>query len=188
MFVIVECSIYRNNNIWTVKIFASYSGSGCRQVVSQVLRLSRSYIYATSARSDSLGISYIRSWPDTACWWTSWLACTKLSKDVEHTRYPVCDACVYRAKNSVDQWEGAGLSPLDVEGNKDKGMMFYCYFGNCRMLAYKIWACEVCITWRKLFVVCKIQCKSPSRRPDGLRRNSSPNSVFAYLTKTTRCR
>ena len=41
-------------------------------------------------------------------------------------------------------------------------------FGNCRRLAYKILAYELCIICSKLIAACKIHCKSPSRRPDGL--------------------
>ena len=41
-------------------------------------------------------------------------------------------------------------------------------FSNYQRLAYKISAYEMCIICPKLFVACKIHCKSPSRRPDGL--------------------
>ena len=51
---------------------------------------------------------------------------------------------------------------------KGKCTLFYSCFGNYRRLAYKISAYEVCIICPKLFVACKIHCKSPSRRPDGL--------------------
>ena len=51
---------------------------------------------------------------------------------------------------------------------KGKCTLFYSCFGNYRKLAYKISACEVCIICSKFFVACKIHCKSPSRRPDGL--------------------
>ena len=57
---------------------------------------------------------------------------------------------------------------MDVERNKGKWTLFYSYFGYWRKLAYEISACEVYIIWRKLIAACKIQCKSPSRRPDGL--------------------
>ena len=36
------------------------------------------------------------------------------------------------------------------------------------MLANKIFACELCVIWRKPIAVCKVQCKSPSHRPAGL--------------------
>ena len=52
---------------------------------------------------------------------------------------------------------------------KGKCKPFYSCFGNCRILAYKISAYEVCIIFfPKLIAACKIHCKSPSRRPDGL--------------------
>ena len=51
---------------------------------------------------------------------------------------------------------------------KSKCTPFSSCFGNYRRLAYKILAYEVCIICPKLFVACKIHCKSPSRRPDGL--------------------
>ena len=49
-----------------------------------------------------------------------------------------------------------------------KCTLFYSCFGNCPRLAYKISAYEVCIICPKLIAACKIHCKSPSRRPDGL--------------------
>ena len=48
--------------------------------------------------------------------------------------------------------------------------LFYSSFDNCRRLAYTISAYEVCMICPKLIAVCKIPCKSPSRRPDGLTR------------------
>ena len=36
------------------------------------------------------------------------LVCTKLFKNVEQTRYPVCDACVYRAKRALTNAREAG--------------------------------------------------------------------------------
>ena len=51
---------------------------------------------------------------------------------------------------------------------KGKCTLFYFCFGNYRRLAYKISAYEVCIICPKLFVACKIHCKSPSRQLDGL--------------------
>ena len=49
-----------------------------------------------------------------------------------------------------------------------KCMLFHSCFGNCRRLAYKILAYEVCIMCPKHIAACKIHLKSPSRRPDGL--------------------
>ena len=46
--------------------------------------------------------------------------------------------------------------------------MFYSCFGNCRRLAYKISAYEMCMICSKLIAACKIRCKSPSWWPDGL--------------------
>ena len=51
---------------------------------------------------------------------------------------------------------------------KGKCTLFYSCFDNCRRLAYKIAAYEVCIICPKLIAACKIHCKSPSRRPGGL--------------------
>ena len=51
---------------------------------------------------------------------------------------------------------------------KGKYTLFYTCFGNYWRLAYKILAYEVYIICPKLFVACKIHCKSPSRWPDGL--------------------
>ena len=47
-------------------------------------------------------------------------------------------------------------------------MLVYSCFGNCRRLAYKISAYEVCIICPKLIAARKIHCKSPSRWLDGL--------------------
>ena len=48
-----------------------------------------------------------------------------------------------------------------------KCTLFYSCFGNCRGLAYKTLAYEVCIICPKLIAACKIHCGSPNRRPDG---------------------
>ena len=40
----------------------------------------------------------------------------------------------------------------------------HCYFDDCRMLAYSIMACEVCIIWRKPIVTCKSQYHLASQR------------------------
>ena len=55
----------------------------------------------------------------------------------------VCDAWphVYCAENSADVNE--------AEHDNSKCTLFYCCFGHYRMLAYKNFACEVCIFWRK---------------------------------------
>ena len=42
-----------------------------------------------------------------------------------------------------------------MEHDKGKCMLFYCCFGHCRMLAYKISACEVCMICRKPTEACK---------------------------------
>ena len=49
-----------------------------------------------------------------------------------------------------------------------KCTLFYCCFGNCRRFDIKNAAYEVFIICPKLIAACKIHCKSPSRRPDGL--------------------
>ena len=49
-----------------------------------------------------------------------------------------------------------------------KCTLVYSWFGNGRRLAYKISPYEVCIICPKLIAACKIHCKSPSRRLDGL--------------------
>ena len=47
-----------------------------------------------------------------------------------------------------------------------KCTLFYSCFNNCRRLAYKILAYEVCIICPKLIAACKIHCKLPSRWPN----------------------
>ena len=49
-----------------------------------------------------------------------------------------------------------GILILEIEHDKGKCTSFYCCFGHYRMLAYKISACEVCMTWRKPTEACKI--------------------------------
>ena len=44
-----------------------------------------------------------------------------------------------------------------------KWVMFYCCFGDLRILAYKIAAYVVCMIWQKQITACKIQCQLPSR-------------------------
>ena len=51
---------------------------------------------------------------------------------------------------------------------KSKCTLVYSCFGNCRRLAYESSAYEVSIICTKLIAACKIHCKSPSRRLDGL--------------------
>ena len=51
---------------------------------------------------------------------------------------------------------------------KGKCMQFYSCFDNCRRLAYKISAYEVCLICPKLIAACKIHRKSPSRWPNAL--------------------
>ena len=53
----------------------------------------------------------------------------------------------------------ARLSLLDIDRNKGKWTLFYSCFCNCRILAYKISACQVCMIWWKLIAACKIHCK-----------------------------
>ena len=97
------------------------------------------------------------------------LLCTKLVEDVKLTRYSVCDeltvlkiAVINAKKPGYACWMSNKSTWF-----KGKCTLFYSCFGNCR-LAYKILAYQVCIICTKLFVACKIHCKSPSRRPDGL--------------------
>ena len=52
--------------------------------------------------------------------------------------------------------------------SKANARYFTLCFGNCRMLAYKISAYEVCTICPKLLANCKIHCKSLGRWPDGL--------------------
>ena len=74
-----------------------------------------------------------------------------------------------RAKNSGHQCKEAGISLLDVERiNMISRLMHAVLLGNCQKLEYKISAYEVCIICPKLIAACKIHCKSPSRRLNGL--------------------
>ena len=58
--------------------------------------------------------------------------------------------------------------PVGCRMNQRKWTLFYSSFGNCRMLSYKISACEVYVNWRKLIGAYKIHCKSPNRWPNSL--------------------
>ena len=87
---------------------------------------------------------------------------------MEQTRYPRLWPVFTALKIALINESEAGLSLLDIGRNKGKGTPFYSCFGSYRLLAYTIWACEVCMIWRKLKAARKIHCKSPSWRPDGL--------------------
>ena len=106
---------------------------------------------------------------DTTCLWASFL-CTKLVEDVKLTRYSVCDALTALKIEVINAKKPGYSCQTSNESTwfKGKCTLLYSCFGNYRRLAYKISAYEVCITCPKLFVACKIHCKSPSRRPDGL--------------------
>ena len=85
----------------------------------------------------------------------------KVSLNVEQTRYPVMTRHVFiplkiawiPIKLRLSQWVSNPIMAL-----------FYCCFCDCRMLAYKITACEVCIIWQEPIRACRIQCESPSRQ------------------------
>ena len=98
------------------------------------------------------------------------LLCTKLVEDVKLTRYSVCDALTALKITVINAKKPGYPCWMSNESTwfKGKYTLFYSCFGNSRRLAYKILAYEVCIICPKLFVACKIHCKSPSRRPDGL--------------------
>ena len=91
---------------------------------------------------------------------------TKLVKDVKQTRYSVCDAFI-APKIAVKPGYPCWMSNKST-WFKGKCRLVYSCFGNCRRLAYKSSAYEVCIICPKLVAACKIHCKSPSRRLDGL--------------------
>ena len=85
------------------------------------------------------------------------------------TRHSVCDALTM-LKIAVTNAKKRGYPcQMSNESTWFKGKCTLCYscFGNYGRLAYKISACEVCITYSKLFVACKIHCKSQSRWPNG---------------------
>ena len=96
--------------------------------------------------------------------------CTKLVEYVKLTRYSVCDALTALKIAVINAKKPGYPCQMSNESTwfKGKYTLFYSCFGNYRRLAYKISAYEVCIICPKLFVACKIHCKSPSRRPDGL--------------------
>ena len=91
-------------------------------------------------------------------------------EDVKLTRYSVFDALTALKIAMVNAKKLGYPCWMSNESTwfKGKCTLFYSCFGNCRRFANKISAYEVCIICPKLFVACKIHCKSPSRRPDGL--------------------
>ena len=86
------------------------------------------------------------------------------------TRYSVCDALTALKIAVINAKKPGYPCQMSNESTwfKGKCTLFSSCFGNYRRLAHKILAYEVCIICSKLFVACKIHCKSPSRRPDGL--------------------
>ena len=114
--------------------------------------------YARSARSDDPGISKTHSRPMTLP--VGEQSDMKLVMMWNRLGIPcLYDACVYRAKNS-DEATKARAFPVESKLNKGWWVLFYCCFGDCGMLAYKIAVCEVGIIWRKPIRACKIQCQS----------------------------
>ena len=107
---------------------------------------------------------------DTACW-VSILLSTKLVKDVKQTlgipsvtRFTALKIAVINAKKpGYPCWMSNESTWF-----KGKCTLFYSCFSNCRRLAYKIGAHEVCIICPKLIAACKIHCKSRSRWLNGL--------------------
>ena len=98
------------------------------------------------------------------------LLCTKLVEYVKLTRYSVCDALTALKLAVINAKKPGYPCQMSNESTwfRGKCTLFYSCFGNERRLAYKILAYEVCILCPKLFVACKIHCKSPSWQPDGL--------------------
>ena len=117
--------------------------------------------------SDDPGISLTRSQPLWHGLLVSILLCTKLVEDVKLTRYSVCDVLKIAVINAKKPGYPCQMSN-ESTWFKGKCTLFYSCFGNYRRLAPKISAYEVCIICPKLFVACKIHCKSSSWRPDGL--------------------
>ena len=79
---------------------------------------------------------------------------------------PVCDAFIalkIAVKPGYPCW-------MSNESTWFKGTctLVYSCFCNCPWLAYKSSADEVCMICPKLIAACKIHCKSPSRRFDGV--------------------
>ena len=101
----------------------------------------------------------------------NWNGVLEVCEDVKQTlgipsvtRFAALKISVINAKKpGYPRWMSNGSTWF-----KGKCTLFYSCFGNCRRLAYKISAHEVCIICWKLIADCKIHCKSPSRRPDGL--------------------
>ena len=84
----------------------------------------------------------------------------------KQTRYSVCDVFIalkIAMKPGYPCWMWNESTWF-----KGKCTLVYSCFGNCRRLAYKSSAYELCIICPKLIAACKIHCKSPSRRLDGL--------------------
>ena len=79
---------------------------------------------------------------------------------------PVCDAFIALII-AVKPWYPFWMSK-ESTWFKGKCTLVYSCFGNCRWLAYKSSAYEVCIICPKLIAGCKIHWKSQSRRLDGL--------------------
>ena len=52
---------------------------------------------------------------------------------------------------------------MEIELNQSLSALFQCCFGDCRLLAYQIAACEVGKIWQKPIGACKIQCQTASR-------------------------
>ena len=106
---------------------------------------------------------------DTACWWASFHPRSLLRMwnrlgIPSVTHFTALKIAVINAKKlGYPCW-------LSNESTwfQGKCTLFYSCFSNCRRLAYKISAYEVCIICSKLIAACKIHYKSPSRRPDGL--------------------
>ena len=98
------------------------------------------------------------------------LLSTKLVKNLKQARYSVCDV-FYRAKIAMINAKKPGY-PCWLSNEspwfQGKCTLFYFCFGNCRRLAYRISAYDVCIICPKLIAACKTHCKSPSQRPDDL--------------------
>ena len=63
----------------------------------------------------------------------------------------------------------------------------HCYFDDCRMLAYSIMACEVCMIWRKPIVTCKSQYHLASQRLAALQW-SHQYIQLDYFTAHDACR
>ena len=85
---------------------------------------------------------------------------------MRQTRYSVCDAFI-ALKIAVKPGYPCWMSN-ESTWFKVKCALVYSCFGNCRRLAYKNSAYEVCIVCPKFIAACKIRCESSSWRLDGL--------------------